>query len=326
MTITTSTDRARPGRPNLRRNDRGKIGPGDGIATCLAFGIAIALTGLAPSANAHGRAGARFFPSTIAIEDPAVADELTLPIFSRFNGAREIEGEYSRRLARFFSVSIEAGRTREAEDGEILSGFENIETSFRYQFLTSAKHETILSAGLGIEWGGTGSARLELAPYNSWAPTLFFGKGLGDLPENLRYLRPLALTGQAAYVIPGRRIAEDGDPIASEFNGGFTVQYSLSYLNSQIRGLALPGFFARLTPVTEFSFAKAVHRGEGESVTGTIQPGFFWIGKYFQLGAEAVVPLNDRSGRRTGFALQAHFFLDDIFPGTIGKPLWGRTK
>ena len=34
---------------------------------------------LAAPADAHGLAGRRFFPSTLAIEDPFVSDELTLP-------------------------------------------------------------------------------------------------------------------------------------------------------------------------------------------------------------------------------------------------------
>lgn len=47
----------------------------------LAPTLALSLLILWPAvpAGAHGLAGKRFFPSTIAIEDPFVSDELTLP-------------------------------------------------------------------------------------------------------------------------------------------------------------------------------------------------------------------------------------------------------
>ena len=40
--------------------------------------VALVLTAAA-SAHAHGLAGKRFFPSTLTIDDPFVADELSLP-------------------------------------------------------------------------------------------------------------------------------------------------------------------------------------------------------------------------------------------------------
>jgi hypothetical protein len=46
--------------------------------------LASAMSALAvvPSADAHGIAGNRYFPGTLTFDDPAVADELTLPNFS----------------------------------------------------------------------------------------------------------------------------------------------------------------------------------------------------------------------------------------------------
>ena len=44
---------------------------------------------------------------------------------------------------------------------------------------------------------------------------------------------------------------------------------------------------------------------------------------YAQLGLEAVIPINERTGKNVGFRAQIHFFLDDLFPKSIGKPLLG---
>jgi hypothetical protein len=40
----------------------------------------------------------------------------------------------------------------------------------------------VLSAGLEIEWGGTSAQGVGAEPFNVYTPTLFFGKGFGDLP------------------------------------------------------------------------------------------------------------------------------------------------
>lgn len=291
------------------------------LRAVIAFSAAASV--LAPAVHAHGRAGARFFPATIAIDDPATADELSLPVFSRFAGERAFEGEYSKRIFSNFGVSIGSARVRANEDGAISRGFENVETSFRYQFLTSARHETILSTGVSVEWGGTGSRALGVERTNTISPQFYFGKGFGDLPRRLDYLRPFALTGQASYAIPGRRFAADGEALPTVFSGGFTVQYSLNYLSSQVRDIGLPPFLSRLTPTAEFTFDKAVKRGDNAGATATANPGLFWIGKYFQVGTEAILPLNQHSGTRAGLALQLHFFFDDLFPRTLGKPIFG---
>ena len=48
-----------------------------------------------------------------------------------------------------------------------------------------------------------------------------------------------------------------------------------------------------------------------------------WAGQSVQLGIEAVIPVNSRTGSKTGVIAQLHFYLDDIFPNSIGKPIFG---
>ena len=70
--------------------------------------------GLLPQrANAHGVAGDRFFPATIIVDDPAVADELSLPTVSTMkngdNGYEtDISAELSKRITEHFGVSVSA--------------------------------------------------------------------------------------------------------------------------------------------------------------------------------------------------------------------------
>ncbi len=67
----------------------------------------------------------------------------------------------------------------------------------------------------------------------------------------------------------------------------------------------------------------ALDRG-ASGTTGTVNPGLIWAGRYAQLAVEAVIPANNRSGDRVGAIAQLHFFLDDLFPTTIGRPIVGR--
>ena len=88
----------------------------------------------------------------------------------------------------------------------------------KYQFLTSAEHEAILSAGVGVEWGDTGARKVGAEPQTTITPTLYFGKGAGDLPEDLALLKPLAVTGLIGYAVPtdSRHVRQNVDPETGE--------------------------------------------------------------------------------------------------------------
>ena len=60
--------------------------------------------------------------------------------------------------------------------------------------------------------------------------------------------------------------------------------------------------------------------------TGTINPGLIWVGSYFQVGVEAIIPVNRDSGTGVGVLGQLHLYLDDIFPRSYGQPLIGGTS
>jgi len=57
--------------------------------------------------------------------------------------------------------------------------------------------------------------------------------------------------------------------------------------------------------------------------TGTINPGILYETKYFQIGAEAIIPVNGASGHDVGAVVQLQIFLDDIWPKIFGHPIIG---
>ncbi|MBV8938284.1 MAG: hypothetical protein JO089_00400 [Alphaproteobacteria bacterium] len=292
---------------------------------------------MAADAQAHGIAGNRFFPATLAVDDPAVADELTAPQIQEFKDAdsgawtRTTSAEYSKRVTRSFGVSFgetyiqQAGRGGQKE----INGFDNVDVTAKYQFITNDAHELIVSAGLGWGIGGTGAERVGAERFSTLTPTLFFGKGFGDLPDSTPYLQPLAVTGSLGIGLPTQNykntVDADTGALSREahpdlLNYGFTLQYSLPYLQQHVRDVGLTAPFNRLVPLVEFNFQTPFARG-GSRTTGTINPGLIWAGTESQIGVEAVIPLNGDSGKGVGAVAQLHFYLDDIFPGSLGRPL-----
>jgi hypothetical protein len=311
-------------------------------------GLAIALVPLSETV-AHEIVGNRFFPATLGIDDPGVNDELALPTVSSFKTGddpsfrqRDFSGEFSKRITEAFAVSVASTYSRLSAPGGPTgmgaSGFQNLETTFKYRVFRDPAHEFVMSVGLSIEWGGSGAASVGADPFNTYTPTIYFGKGFGDLPDTLSWIRPVAVTGQIGYAIPGRTStttfgidAVSGDPtVDTEFhprvlNWGATLQYSMPYLKSAVVDLGLPDFINHLIPLVEANLQTPVANTltSGTQTTGTINPGVIWVGNTFQFGIEALIPINRQSGTNVGVIAQLHFFLDDIDPNGIGKPIFG---
>jgi hypothetical protein len=302
-------------------------------ALLLALGFA-ALPG--SGAFAHCFVGARFFPATLAIDDPCVADELSLPTISWEKTADmppasewDLSTEISKRITEDLGISIGDTWSQINQPGGFTkAGFSDLETTLQYQLLKNNEHEFAELLGLIVDWGGTGAIDSGIGtPYTLLTPTYYFGKGFGDLPDSAGWLRAFAVTGQIGYQIPSRSF----DVISQTYipqvvPWGASIQYSMPYLKSEIQDLQLPAFINHLILITEAQMTTPAANNFGNSwvTTGTINPGAIWVGSYFQVGLEAQVPVNKESGHGIGVLGQLHFYLDDISPNTIiGQPLLG---
>ena len=229
-------------------------------------------------ARSHEIVGNRMFPATLAIDDPGVADELALPTVAISKTGDvppvkqlDISGEYSKRITEDFAISFSPTWTHlYAPGGPNMtgaSGFQNIETTFKYRVFKNDEHEFVMSVGLNIEWGGSGAQDVGAERFTVYTPTLYFGKGFGDLPASMNWARPFAVTGQVGYAIPGSSTTVTVDPdtgdVDTEFNPrvlvwGGSLQYSLPYLKSAVVDLGLPDFFNHLIPLVEVSLQTPV--------------------------------------------------------------------
>ena len=311
-------------------------------AACFA-----ALLVLPRTAAAHGFAGSRFFPATLSTDDPFVNDELSLPTVSSVvapdaGGTRdtEVAVDIAKRITPNFGVEVgEHFIILDPRTESSKTGFGNLELGAKYEFFENDEHEAMLSLGAGVEVGGTGGKQVGADTFSTWTPALFFGKGLGDLADELSFLKPLAVTGVVGVAIPtsastrtvtlniatGERETEiERHPNVLQW--GFALEYSVIYLQEQVKDVGLRAPFDRLIPMVEFAFETPLNRGQEGQSTGTINPGVIWSGKYFQVGAEAIIPINSRTGSDVGFIAQLHFYLDDLFPHSLGRPLFGGKK
>jgi hypothetical protein len=266
------------------------------------------------SASAHGVVGDRFFPATITSDDPFAADELALPTISLGNHEEDYEFEYTKSIFRHFSISFDGGYV-DAHAGSHVSGFENLEVTPSWQLITDADSEFVASAAMSFEIGGSGSHAVG-DRFSTYTPKFLFGKGFGDLPDSMAFLRPLAATGVIGYAFPGSSTQSR----SIEWSGA--LEYSLLYLQNNVRDQGFSNIVMHLTPLVEFSMISPTDTG-GAGTTGTINPGLIWTGQYVQLAAEAIIPVNRASGDTIGMKMQLHFYIDDIFPHSLGTPIIG---
>ena len=304
----------------------------------LAALVCLATTTCIEPACAHGFAGKRFFPATLATDDPFVADELSLPTVSRRrtvsdDGSSSLDSsvsvDFTKRIIPDFGLGFGATWLRLGpKGGARQQGFDNLALNAKYQFFKSDAHEIILSVGVDADIGGSGARRVGAESFSTITPIVFVGKGFGDLPDDLRFLRPFALTGSAGVGVPTRASSrsadDDGNPVIERhphvLQLGFALEYSVPYLQAFVKDVGLPQFLQHAIPIVELALEKPLDRGKGPT-TGTINPGILFPGRTMQFGIEAVVPMNRRTGGGTGVLLQLHFFLDDLFPKSLGKPL-----
>lgn len=298
---------------------------------------------LASPAAAHAIAGARVFPVTLTIDDPGVADEASFPTVTYQHGdgaVQEVDlgAEFDKRITEDFGFALNDGTViQDTEHDKTRVGANDLVITGKYQAFISAPHELIVSIGVIREFGHTGTTHTGADIYGSTAPTLYFGKGLGDLP--IGALRAFALTGEFSYAVADRELKSVAPPpalppvtglAAAQFNngyanrwsGGLSLQYSLPYLVSQVRDLPIPGFFRHLVPLVELAWSSPAATPSNQPTQLVAAPGAIWMGQWYQVGVEALIPCNRASGSHVGLITQFHVFFDDLLPHSLGRPVF----
>jgi hypothetical protein len=294
-------------------------------AALIAAGAITCLAG-ASAASAHSIVGDRVFPATLAVDDPGVSDEFNAQ-FGHIkspdaNGdnmnVNTVSYEWDKLITKNLAFSVSSQYvSQNAPDGGSATGWDNVTVGAKYMVYANPQHEFMASVGLLAAIGGTGAKSIANS-FSTFTPTVYCGKGFGDLPVSLGYLRPFAITGTVG---PNLTTASS-DQGPNSLGWGLTLQYSIPYLQQQVKDLGLPQPLGDLIPVVEFPMSTCTAGACAGQTTGTINPGVIWLTRYGQIGVEAQIPVNRATGTHTGILVQAHLFFDDIFPTSIGKPLF----
>jgi len=310
------------------------------LACAGAFAAAAIFAGISP-ASAHTIIGDRVFPATLTIDDPGTDDELSIPTFAYsfnstttyppMNGQQTYEFNffYGKRITADFELSIDSTFLHAVNPR--MNGWEGIETEAKDQIMVSTEHEFVVSLGVSQAWGASGTPNI--APqFTTITPKIFIGKGFGDVPWD--WMRPFAVTGEIDYDVPTvpavyqNNVLIGQNPTTVDY--GFTIQYSLLYMNGYVQ--QVPDVLRNLVFDVEAQFTSPVSNigpsaigsvpGTHET-TGVVGPGLYYIAHDYELGVYGAFPINQGSGKHPGVYAIVDFFLDDLFPNTLGKPIFG---
>jgi len=75
------------------------------------------------------------------------------------------------------------------------SGFDNFVIGTQYHLYVNPEHQFIFTVGGTAAIGGTGSSQVANS-FSTLTPTAYIGKGFGDLPDSMAWLRPVNFTRQ----------------------------------------------------------------------------------------------------------------------------------
>ena len=303
--------------------------------------------------------GDRYFPSTLATTVPTPADFYNPPYFVKLPDTAttrefDIPTTYSRLITKDWSVFFtETFRIIENANTGTRSGFDNLVIGTQYQLYTNPEHQFVVTVGGTAAIGGTGAPGIA-SSFSTLTPTVYIGKGFGDLPDSAAWLRPLNITATAAVAVPTDASTLTSTSLGSvnlpvetgAFNSlttlptgpttlaatvnpkilqlGFALEYSLvtnEYTGPNRTGTRYPQGWV---PLVEFTTSTPLNGPLAGRTTGTVNPGVIWVSRFLQVAVEAIVPMDGRSGRDLGVRAQAHLFLPAIFPNFYGKPIFGK--
>ena len=314
---------------------------GAACAVILLCGLAVA-----SAAHAHGIAGNRYFPGTLTFDDPAIADEWVTQ-FSRLTGPAgdgttatdsTLSQSVSRLLTPHFLVGLDTGWTwRDRAGFPTQSGLDQTRLNAKTLLYENDPHETLISASLAWGIGHSGARSIGADQATTFQPGIFLGKGFGDLPDQVSWLRPFGVTFAAAPefltrhdsiatgVTPSGRLGPVSLRDSNVLQWGFALEFSTLYLTDRFTGgPPTEEPLNQLVPLVEFAFDTPFGPASNGKTAATMNPGLSYVAETWQLAAEAIVPLDREAGHGAGFRAQLLFFIDDLLPSLFGQPVLHR--
>src|SRR6185436_9537069 len=78
---------------------------------------------------------------------------------------------------------------------------DNFVIGTQYHLYVNPEHQFIFTVGGTAAIGGTGSSQVANS-FSTLTPTAYIGKGFGDLPDSMAWLRPVNVTANVGVALP----------------------------------------------------------------------------------------------------------------------------
>ena len=286
--------------------------------------------------------GDRYFPSTLATVVPTPADFFNPPnlivLPTSAAGTREVDiaTTFSKLITKDWSViATETYTMLEPANARTRYGFNNLVLSSQYALYTNEEHQFILTLAGTAAIGGTGAR--QVAPrFTTLTPAIQLGKGFGDLPDSMAWLQPINFTANFGVAFPTESstlfpitLPSGASAITSIINPNifqwsFALEYTFLTTNNYTRpdGKAAK-YPTGWVPLVELAFQTPLDGPLAGQTTGTVNPGIIKVDRYLQFALEAIIPINRNSGHGIGVRAQAHLYLSELLPESLGKPIFG---
>jgi hypothetical protein len=208
------------------------------------------------------------------------------------------------------------------------SGFDKTDIGLKYEAYRNNQHETLVSVSFDLGIGHSGAPAVRTDAPDTIQPGIFVGKGFGDLPASLSWLRPFATTTALVNEVP---LGTVGRALAPNLTGGFDSVVSPAV--ETCTGVFRSNTALSDQPVRRWTSERGAAQSmgavgrvrfdspRGQVTAATANPGFAYVAVAWQVSGEVILPLNHAGGTGPGFRAQLLFFLDDLAPSLFGKPL-----
>jgi hypothetical protein len=88
-----------------------------------------------------------------------------------------------------------------------------------------------------------------------------------------------------------------------------------------VRDIGLPPFLRAVTPIVELAWSSPASGPSTQGPQYLFGVGVNYLARSYAVGVEALIPANGQTGRAVGVTAQLHWYFDDLFPNSLGKPV-----
>jgi hypothetical protein len=187
------------------------------------------------------------------------------------------------------SFSLFAGYQRLEQQGETTTGFSNLSLAYKQVLVALPQREFVFSINPEVEIP-VGSRSVGSESHSRAGVDLLVAKGLVDLPDSLRMLRPAGIEADAGWE---SKVTGARDDLLS---ANLEIEYSIAYLEGNVATFPIPRALHNLTPHLDFDYAQYLSAHRNSSAADfELTPAVAWLNSTVEVNLGVQVALNHAS-------------------------------